>query len=367
MARHTDIDIRKTDAQRGIRRSRWAAIGAAIAVTFGGGGLFVASAAPGDGLAYHPLVPVRVIDTRDGTGVTAGALGAGQTMTVSFTSAGVPADAESVTINLTVVGGTQGSFLAVYPAGIDRPGNSSINWVEPNAVANQVRAMLGTGTAVNVYNENGTVHVIIDVLGYSVLENAGTPGATGATGAIGATGVAGVTGDDGATGASGAAGSQGAIGTTGAIGAAGPAGSEGATGAPGRGVNNFRAGNTFFYSVAGTATFGSYDYVSESSNALNTTNGWASYTMTTVGDITTITYTSTRAFYSCFETRIDGSSNTVAGANPNTGIADGRWVQDCVSNSTVQRVVTGASLIEIRMVYGAESTERFNWEANIIG
>jgi len=46
-------------------RSRWAAIGAAVAVTLGGGGLIGVSATNGAGQSsYSPVTPVRILDTR---------------------------------------------------------------------------------------------------------------------------------------------------------------------------------------------------------------------------------------------------------------------------------------------------------------
>ena len=168
---------------------------------------------------------------------------------------------------------------------------------------------------------------------------------------------------------SGAEGATGINGTNGVDGINGTNGVDGAPGAPGRGVNSFRIGDAFYYSIAGTPTFGSYTYVSPSSNAANkaAAGGWANYSIATADGVSTITYTSTRGFLSCFETRINGEANTVVGANPLPAIKDGRWVQNCVSNSVQTRTVAGAKLIEVRMVYGAEGTERFNWEVNVIG
>ena len=49
-----------------LMRTRWAAIGAAVAITFGAGGLGIVSAAIGYGerTVYVPIVPCRVLDTR---------------------------------------------------------------------------------------------------------------------------------------------------------------------------------------------------------------------------------------------------------------------------------------------------------------
>ena len=53
-------------------RTRWAAIGAAIAVTLGGGafGVVRAVVSSGDRTAYFPITPTRVLDTRSSTEVT---------------------------------------------------------------------------------------------------------------------------------------------------------------------------------------------------------------------------------------------------------------------------------------------------------
>ncbi len=164
----------------GLWRSRWAAFGAAVAVSLGGGGLFVANAAePGPASAYHAVAPTRAIDTRNGTGVRAGVLGAGETVSFSFIGvAGIPAGADSVAINLTVVGGTEASFLTVYPTGEPLPVASSINWSGSGAVANELTLKLGVGGALDIFNSVGSVHVIADVVGYlTAVDQLGSSGA----------------------------------------------------------------------------------------------------------------------------------------------------------------------------------------------
>lgn len=66
-------------------RSRWAAAGAAVAITFGGGGLFAASALgnAGDASLLVPVMPVRVLDTRDASSAIP-ALNQGTTVTLSL-------------------------------------------------------------------------------------------------------------------------------------------------------------------------------------------------------------------------------------------------------------------------------------------
>src|SRR6478735_4357475 len=102
---------------RNIRRSRWAAIGAAVAVTLGGGGVFMASAAgPSAPSSVVTIDPVRVLDTRDPVNV--GLPGpfvspvsqklkvAGSVATTSGTTTAVPVGATGVLLNVTAVGAT---------------------------------------------------------------------------------------------------------------------------------------------------------------------------------------------------------------------------------------------------------------------
>ena len=56
----------RSDSRRsGVRRSWWAAIGAAIAVSLGAGGLFVVNAASSPPSSFVAIDPVRILDSRD--------------------------------------------------------------------------------------------------------------------------------------------------------------------------------------------------------------------------------------------------------------------------------------------------------------
>lgn len=102
--------------------------------------------------------------------------------------------------------------------------------------------------------------------------------------------------------------------------------------------------------------------VTPSTNDINRTNGWAHVDQLSQGVGTTdLQFISTRNFYSCFEYRVDNEPNTVPGPNPNPLISDGRWTQVCVKNSSVTKVIAASEFVEVRMVYGAETDERFDW------
>jgi len=98
-----------------------------------------------------------------------------------------------------------------------------------------------------------------------------------------------------------------------------------------------------------------------STNDTNRTNGWAHFNVldVRVGEVD-VELVSTRPFASCFEFRSDDEPPTGA-ANFNTDIHDGLWDFECVNNSTVARTLSADSHVEIRMVFGAEGDERFDW------
>src|SRR5688500_9066839 len=89
------------------RRSRWAAIGAACAVTLGAGGLMTASATLDSGArpVFIAFTPCRMLDTRAGAGTP---MGPGATLTVGARSdtggcSSVPADAVALSMNIAIV------------------------------------------------------------------------------------------------------------------------------------------------------------------------------------------------------------------------------------------------------------------------
>ena len=115
-------------------RSRWAAIGAAVAVTLGGGGLIGVSAASGDASSLKTVTPTRMLDTREGAG------GKISGETVSLQVAGgtsvVPDGASAVAVNLTVTEGERNQgygFVTAFPCTAISdavPNASTLNFVE---------------------------------------------------------------------------------------------------------------------------------------------------------------------------------------------------------------------------------------------
>ena len=113
-----------------------------------------------------PLAPARLLDTRDGTGGTLGAVTGGSSIDVQVAGqGGVPTNAVAVALNVTATEPTAASYLTVWPAGDARPLASSVNMAPGETVPNMVIARLGANGCVSVFNNGGASHVVIDVLG----------------------------------------------------------------------------------------------------------------------------------------------------------------------------------------------------------
>ena len=119
------------------------------------------------GSKFVPVDPVRVLDTRVGTGVPAGKPAPGSVTTVTLAGThGVSGTASAAVLNVTITETIAPGYVTVYPAG-GQPGTTSNLNVERagQTVANLVVVKLGSGGAVSLYAQNGG-HLIADLLGY---------------------------------------------------------------------------------------------------------------------------------------------------------------------------------------------------------
>ena len=139
-----------------------------------------AAAAPSGG-GLTAVTPARLLDTRHGIGVPAGAVAAGHTITIVVTgTGGVPSlNVGAVVLNVTVTQPASGGFLTVYPFGGSRPPTSNLNFLANETVPNLAVVAVGTGGKVSFYNgSSGTVQIIADVSGWYG-STTGTPEAGG--------------------------------------------------------------------------------------------------------------------------------------------------------------------------------------------
>jgi hypothetical protein len=111
--------------------------------------------------AFTPISPIaRVLDTR----TAGGKLAPGEERTVSL---GVPGNASAAVFNITVTETEAGGYVAVFPAGIAWPGNSTINWSAAGQnLANGVISAVDATGRVTVRGGVNKTHVVIDVQGY---------------------------------------------------------------------------------------------------------------------------------------------------------------------------------------------------------
>ena len=118
-------------------------------------------------VGFNPLTPVRILDTRNGTGGITGPLTAGQTVNLTVAGMnGVPTQASAVVMNATIAEPTAASFLTIWPEGVTRPLASNLNWTPGQIVPNLVTVKLGTGGGISIFNNLGDVQVILDLAGF---------------------------------------------------------------------------------------------------------------------------------------------------------------------------------------------------------
>jgi hypothetical protein len=127
------------------------------------GGWFT-DASVGTGVRFTGLTPNRILDTRLVPGAPLGP-NATTLLTVAPT-AGVPAAATAVVLNVTITSATERSWLTVWPSDVPQPGTADLNWAAGATRGNLVVVKLGADGTVKINNALGSAHVIVDVQGW---------------------------------------------------------------------------------------------------------------------------------------------------------------------------------------------------------
>lgn len=165
-----------------LRRSRWAALGAAVAVSLGAGGLGLAGATGGEPSGVVTITPERILDTRTGVGLDGPFTSpsprvlqvTGQVPTPTGPSTVVPDGATGVVLNVTAVQPTADGFISVRPDGAPgAPETSNLNFSTGDIIPNSVTVALSpTGAIELTYDAFGTpgptTDVLVDVTGFLV-------------------------------------------------------------------------------------------------------------------------------------------------------------------------------------------------------
>jgi hypothetical protein len=119
---------------------------------------------------FHTLTPCRVVDTRTPNGSYGSpALASGSLRDFVMTGqCAIPNGARAISVNVTVLGGTDGGNLRFSP-GCNPPATSTVNWSMGQTRANNAVLSLDAGgrlTVAPVILGNGSVQALIDVNGY---------------------------------------------------------------------------------------------------------------------------------------------------------------------------------------------------------
>jgi hypothetical protein len=121
------------------------------------------------GKLFFPQAPIRITDTRLGSGMpNAGrTLGPATSLTVQVSGvAGVPNGARAVILNVTVTNTTASGWMVVYPSSGSLPLASDLDWVGGRTIPNLVVATLGSTGAITFYNSDGSTDVVVDLAGW---------------------------------------------------------------------------------------------------------------------------------------------------------------------------------------------------------
>lgn len=118
-------------------------------------------------VGFNPLVPTRILDTRNGTGGITGPISAGQTVNLTVGGLnGVPTQASALVLNATVTDTTAASFLTIWPQGAALPTASNLNWSPGETIPNLVTVKLGMSSGISIFNALGDVQVVLDLSGF---------------------------------------------------------------------------------------------------------------------------------------------------------------------------------------------------------
>lgn len=174
-------------------RRRWFAVAAAGLAVVGAGWVASVSGAPAaNASSFVPITPCRLFDTRaeKPVGDRTTPLGPGEVFTTPVWGSNgncvMPTGATGVSISVAIINPSAASYLTVFPADAPKPLSSNLNWVAGQApTPNAVTAMLSADGRLSMFNLNGTVDLLVDIVGYYELASAGAAGPQGDPGPAG--------------------------------------------------------------------------------------------------------------------------------------------------------------------------------------
>lgn len=130
-------------------------------------GYFVAGANP-SALAFYPVTPCRIADTRNPAAALGGpslAMQSARAFPILNSSCELPANSQAYSLNFAAVPKGPLGYLTVWPTGLEQPVVASLNDVTGTVAANAVVVPAGANGAVSVFTTN-TTDLVIDTNGY---------------------------------------------------------------------------------------------------------------------------------------------------------------------------------------------------------
>ena len=131
---------------------------------------------------FHAVDPVRLLDSRDGTGMAGGTpalLQAGDagvtTLQVTGGTSPVPAGASAVVVNLTAVSPTKAGYLTAWPTDGTRPTASNLNFEAGVTVPNLAVVKLSANGRISFFHDAGQLDLLADVAGWIDDGTSGSP------------------------------------------------------------------------------------------------------------------------------------------------------------------------------------------------
>jgi hypothetical protein len=126
------------------------------------------------GLAFQPVQPVRLVDTRAPTSPWVGRTTRQTPLELDVARlAGLPARSQALALNVTVTDAVDDGFVTVFPCASGLPGTSNVNYRAGQTVANL--ALVGVGDGKVCVTSTGRTHVILDLTGVFVAPPPPTP------------------------------------------------------------------------------------------------------------------------------------------------------------------------------------------------
>ena len=129
-------------------------------------------------LAFFPLTPCRVIDTRDPDGALGGPIlqnGDQRDFPVLQSACNIPSAAQAYSFNVTAISKNSAplGYLTVWPKGQSRPNVSTLNALTGTVTANAAIVPAGSGGDILAYPSGNDTDMVVDINGYFAAANSG--------------------------------------------------------------------------------------------------------------------------------------------------------------------------------------------------